>query len=354
MRYSEVFETFQYNDKVIDLRGKVPKGSYNKTPIVFAVLNKEGGAYTFNYGESDINGISWRDTHNFINDNMDTRYQEDILDICIVSGGILISGTANDGGFGQARSSYSDYVKTLCRELLNRKVVLPTSKVFLGNWANNKYREYIGTINKVANGKELPDKLILYHGTSSYRLAHILKDGIRPVERDMRIWRGTRRDPIKDRGDNNGAVYLTPSKIRAGYYANQAVGIDKKTFSPKKLRDMSYHLNDMKNNKAHFEKLLSKETDQSEKEYLQDILDGIIEMIDKTEKTLPADFDGDMKPVILKVVIPRKNFKYFYPDDDYMRLNKREYTQDDWILSLKDFGQVAYRGEIRPDDITVV
>ncbi len=360
MRFSEIIsEKFIIkSSKVIDRRSN--EMNWNGEPREqMIVLTKDGGAILYSWGQvSASETMAWASFITEIRQEMDTSLQKDVTEISLRrDGNILISENADDFSFGGIRSQYNKDVSNICRAILDRGLATPETKVYIGNWARDASEaELLGTIKQLCNLKELPNQIVLYHGTSSYRLEWIMEHGLTSVNKELRIWTGNRKDPIKNRDGNDNAIFLTPSKNRADYYANQAVKQDNRKYSPKKLQDLKAALANQIAVKAYFEKQLGSLTNETEKANLQKHIANVEKNINELTAHVNTNFEGNIEPVILKVVVKKSQYKYFAPDDDFKKVQPKGTTfqSQDWIRSLKEHGQVAFLGTIPPSEITVV
>ena len=214
-------------------------------------------------------------------------------------GNVLLSRSPGDWG---ARSRFSSQVTEQLRPLQEVGLLNGAAKVWLGNWASLRGRE-IGTVDDFLQRKnrQLPDHLTLYHGTADTAAEHILEEGLKARPVNQRIWH---RDVLSHHPEWRGsAVYLTVDLYQAHYYATKAVNV---------LRRQGYR---------------------------------------------------GVKPVVLKVVVPKQHFDKFLPDDDYL---SKVYGKDlhdprqldlfydlSWLGSLGEMSQVAYLGSIPPEWISV-
>ena len=269
-----------------DLRGPDPD-PYDKHPgKYFIVLGPDDQTLFYVWGESNI--IPWKEVlHRAGEVHEAGGLQQDVTDISVYAGHVMFDAHPDEYKWGRIRTRYSLDVKRMVSELLRRGLISPTTPIKIGNWASQKGRS-IGTARYVAGLLAVPQRLILYHGTTDMHWEDIQKLGLQSRPLAFRIW--------KDVGGKGGhpahrdtAIYLTASLDTAAYYGEKAVRV---------LRARGY---------------------------------------------------SGLSPVVLKITLTKRDFPKLRADDDYL-LRQRWHgwvpQEDDWFDSLQEFGQVAFVGSI--------
>ena len=64
-------------------------------------------------------------------------------------------------------------------------------------------------------------------------------------------------------------------------------------------------------------------------------------------------FYSKFEPVILEITLFKSEYDKLMADDDFLRKYPVA-SPSDWLRSLSDFGQVAFRGTIPPSRIKVI
>lgn len=263
--------------------------------VHFIVLGPDDQTYLYSWGHNNV--IPWEDVVDKLHVAVEAGgFQTDITDIAFDGGRILIRELPSEYKWGRNRTKYSLDVKNIVRELLRRALITPRTRIKLGNWANKK-GYVIGTAAEIAGRRDVPQRIVLYHGTTDYHYnEYITTIGLCPVPLEKRIW--------KDAGGKRGhpehrdlAVYLTASPSQAEYYANKAV------------------------------------------------------------RTLRARGYRGLQPVMLKVLLLPSDYPNLRADDDYLqmqRYDKKPAREDDWFDSLQNFAQVAFIGCVPPERVAVI
>lgn len=348
--HERVNVSFPGSNRVVDFRDPAAKLSPSNTHIV---LTKDGGALIYNYANG--NKIEW----NYKDGNgegiykiaaraMDTDLQTDISGIRLTNnGGILISIHRDNGTWTGNRNRFSTDLRPVAERLLDLGIATPRTPIYVGNWARrDEEGELIGSVAQIVKAPSMPNRIMLYHGTTNARYIEIMKTGLVALDTDARVWNGDKKDRMPEhRADS---VYLTASMNQAEYYAGKAVKVDRKRLS------WNYRWNmEEKINKLH-------RTAVMQRDYRNEA--GLEETRAKIEKMKAAkellhrmsDTIAKVEPVILGVELTRADYKYLMADDDYINKWKgrgRDVDPTDWRDSLSDFGQVAYRGRIDPSRI---
>jgi hypothetical protein len=356
MRLHDIFERVVLDhpgsNRVIDLRSEKRKNS--DTHIT---LTKDHSALIWNY--ADGNKIPWSPyftkdkTDNsitgYVSKVCDTSIQPDYMDIRFTTNGILIGRSRVTGNWGGDRNKYSMDIKPVVSRLLDLKIILPRTPVYLGNWARkDSDAEMVGTAAQIMNAPKVPNKIVLYHGTSNVRAKIILEQGIKPLDKDSRAWR--EKGEVPDH--RNDSIYLTASLAQAEYYATKTSNIDRKRLTIRFRKDQEYKIRDMHNTIATqklYKNFTGAEETQSKIEQLQKSLDLLNQMNRLVDK---------VHAVILEVTLTREDYKKLLADDDYISSQKIrkgiDVSPTDWRESLSHFGQVAFRGTISPDKIKLL
>ena len=188
-------------------------------------------------------------------------------------------------------SRFSKTIGRAIQPLLDAGLIKPASAIYIGNWAS-KRGKLLGKAKEFIRekGVPIPMKMVLYHGTTDAFLEDILERGLTAQPQDQRAWK---RETQQYRPQHRDiSVYLTSDKSQAAYYATKAVNV---------LRRNGYR---------------------------------------------------GVKPVVLKVTVPKRAYKNFRPDDDYL-MRLKEQGDATWLESLGELSQVAYAGAVPPEWIEV-
>lgn len=331
--------------KVIDLRDpKVKKPLEN----MHLVLTRDGGVMIYYY--SDGNKIRWHsekseNIYDTISNAMDKTLQDDINGIRFSrNGGILIDKSRSNRMWSGDKNQYSIDIKPVVERLLDTGLISLRTPIYIGNWARrDDDGELIGTASRVIKAAHIPNKLVLYHGTSNARLSEIMKNGIAPLGKEARVWN---RDTAKDMPDHrHDSIYLTASMGQAEYYAKKATNVDRKRLSFRYRLDAKDKISQLERQKSS-----ASDTEIATIQEKIDQLNTALVLLDRMNRAVDK-----AEPVVLKIELNRRDYKYLMADDDYINKQKsagQTVDPTDWRNSLSDFGQVAYRGTIPPDRIT--
>jgi hypothetical protein len=359
---------------VIDLRLPTkPKGYDGKVRRTHVCFLKGGRAALYYY--ADGNRMDWRELMDFLAKNKDSTIQQDVLGIVKHGTGWLIGrDRSDDKSWSGDRNRYSGDNAVIAKALLDSGLATERTPIWLGNWAANE-GEHIGTVGKIVAGAA-PTRLTLYHGTSSIRLGIILKEGLKPLSLENRVWNkgGLEKERPAHRDD---CVYLTASKPQAEYYANQAVKIDRKRLGPdaqykarnatldakRQIQSLQGQIESYANMtdsalRWHMERERSHRQDPEAYraaaiDFAKKRISELEAVISKNAYAASIDHEGKVEPVVLQVTLGTKDIAKLMADDDYLRQHP-EAKPEDGLQSLSYFGQVAYRGVIPPNRIRVV
>lgn len=356
MKIHDLFERVILNhpgsNRVIDFRSE--KRDNNDTHIT---LTKDHSAIIWNY--ADGNKLPWSNhnikdkseisLYDYVTKNVDKTVQADAMTIRFTNDGILLPRSRLTGGWLGNRNRYSNDLKPTIERLLDLNIITPRTPIYVGNWArrNNDDAERIGTASQIINAPKTPNTITLYHGTSNVRAKIILEEGFKPMDRASRAWKPSKTAP--DHRDES--VYLTASMDQAEYYAKKMTNVDKARLTYRFRRDQEQKLARIKTSLDWRKKYDSDSVETTQRKINQleksnDLLDKMNRLVDKVE------------PAILKITLTRADYAKLLADDDYIVSQKRMYDKDvipnDWRESLSHFGQVAFRGTISPDKISVL
>lgn len=269
--------------EVVDLRDPnwVP-GEYDKKELNRTMVNIHNGK-TFLYRWGRGNTLEWPDVISQVGDH------EGMM-LLTKNNNLILPDFLGSRKWSGIRNIYTDTTYTFVRDLLDSGVLTPDSKIYIGNWARGD-GHFIGRAGEIGSGpKQIPSRLVLYHGTSSDRLEDIQDYGLRPMPKELRPWKS---DVLKHHPEyREHAIYLTINKFQANYYAKKAVDVGRR-----------------------------------------------------------ARMSG-IYPIVLKVIIPKSHYKRLLPDDDYLQQQLMQLGVT-WMDSLKNFSQVAYLGTIPPEWIKI-
>jgi hypothetical protein len=274
------------NYEVVDLRDPswVPADDYDKKVQSNTMLSIHGGKiYKFRWGRG--NTRDWEDVAPI------SGFDNSMMVLTAAGNLVLPNRVGGNTKWEGGRNIFTDTTKEWTKIMVDAGVILPSAKVYSGNWASLK-GTFLGKAKDIIERdfSKLPRKLVFYHGTSSDRLEDIKQYGLRSMPIEQRPWKS---DVLKHHPEyRENAVYLTYSKSQANYYAKKAVAVARR------------------NNKR------------------------------------------GTKMVVLKVTIPSSAYKRLLPDDDYLMRQLMQLGVT-WIDSLKNFSQVAYLGAIPPEWIQV-
>lgn len=299
MRWNEIALSEKLNlgpnmSHVEDLRDPSYTKDYNgQTPPALLVMTKGEGAVIYNWANGNTIE-NWQELHAKVENGMDRSVQSDITQICLYRNGYIINSRLGTGKWTGHRTKHTDDIVPMLKALKERGLADNSTPIWFGNWANRQGTS-AGSLGKILDFHAKPmTRLTLYHGTSSYRAEEIMKSGLRPLDRDERIWKKVHKETPAHRAES---IYLTASLEQAEYYANQSSGVDKR------------------------------------------------------RKNL--DSNGKCTPVILTVTLGINDMAKLVADDDHMMSNDGA-SLADWKDSLSRMGQVAYKGSLPPSRIRVL
>ena len=288
--------------------GHRPKGAKRNTARTFIVLAPDR---TLLYRWGAGNTLHWTQARNTTFASDFERNNEGVIDIAhrmqntpggtgateivvTADGRVVIEASNDQTRWPGVKTKYTPRVHKLVAELLRRGLIRPNHRVFSGNWASLE-GDFLGTARVVAKRPAMPRTITLFHGTSTHRWDRIKHVGLRPVEPEMRAWKGERHSaPHRDE-----AVYLTASRGQARYYGTKAVTVARRH--------------------------------------------GV----------------SGSKPMVLRVTLRAREFSKLRADDDWLnrrRFSEPPLPVDplDWYGSLTEFAQVALVGTVPPHRLTVV
>ena len=363
------------SDEYIKKFGKSDAKGYEKKelPSTHIVLTKDGKVIVYFYADNNI--IAWKELVGILRNSVDKTLQDDeLFGIIVKDDGYIISSRRGDlesiGSWTGNKTKYSIDLKQTVRALFDRKIAKGNTPIFLGNDRQNKL---IGSVREILKISDTPNKITVYHGTSSYRWHYIQKNGLKALPLDDRVWNKGGLEKIRPE-HREYSVYLTASIAQAEYYANKAVNVDRKRYGPKKRRDARDLINRLQSviQSAEFNlKQVLKNPDElikdpynyygpEKKRLSPDIYKKWIDdSKEKIEKLKPLiDYYGDMEPIILEITLQKSDYKFLLADDDYLRKHYSDMAEQnahvkDWRHSLSDFGQIAFNGTIPPSRITI-
>lgn len=263
-------------------------------PASFVVLTKGEGALLYNWAAG--NKIAeWRELHDHVMERMDTTVQTDMTTIMLYRNGFLISEYPSEKSWGGKRTKHSVDMLPILKALVERGIADKRTPIWLGNWAARE-GDSVGSIGKLIDRlSKKPTRLTMYHGTSNYRAEKIMQDGLTPMSASERVWSRDRKSEMPEHRANS--VYLTASIDQAKYYARKAVNVD------------------------------------------------------RARGNRPSGWD--FEPVILKVTLGAADLRKLLADDDHLR-NHPDADVADWHDSLSRMAQVAYRGSIPPNRLSII
>lgn len=270
--------------EIVDLRDPnwIPN-EYDKKELNRTMVNiNNGKIFLYRWGRNG-NKIKWDDV-------IDQAGDHNNMMLLTNNKNLILPDSLDSTKWGGSRNIYTDTTHIFVKNLLDSGIINSDSKIYIGNWARGDGR-FIGKAKEIGvTPKQIPSKLVLYHGTSSDRLENIKKDGLKPMPKEFRPWKS---DVLKHHPEyREHAIYLTIDKFQADYYAKKAVKVARRSK-----------------------------------------MSGVY-------------------PVVLKIIIPKSHYKYLLPDDDYFQLQFMKLGMS-WMDSLKDFSQVAYLGSIPPEWISI-
>lgn len=268
---------------------KQKEGEPKKLAPKFIVLGQDE---TFAFVWGDHNLMPWPQVMDKARQVLATsKWQKQDTDILLTpQGNIILDRSQDHTKWSGSKNLYTREIPRMVKELLKRRIIKKTAKIYVGNWAG-QWGEMIGTAEQILQFQEYPDDLVLYHGTNNVRAEEILRDGLKAMPVQQRQWRGR-----ADRGHpeyRDEAVYLTATPYQATTYTRRAVNVARR--------------HGIKN------------THQ----------------------------------VILKIVLNKQDYGKLRADDDYLQKMDGKGDPMNWRESLSYFGQVAFVGSIAPSQISV-
>lgn len=327
------------------------KGRWVEHGKTFVVLTKDNGVIVFWYDNYSNLLPSLREVFAVVDQNIDKSLQDEWDSIMVYKNGYLLNRSRKFGSWSGNVNKYSQEIQKTAQALLDRKIATTSTPLWIGNWAAGK-GEYIGSVGKIVAKTELPDKLVLYHGTSSYRLQIILRDGLKPIDLEYRVW--NKGGLEKQRPEHREtSIYLTASRPQAEYYAKKATDTDRARYNVNYRRGQRSQIDRLLSTIRYMEWELAHKDDPNVKQVgwrEQDLADAK-EKLEKI-KQQPV-FYGKFEPVILQITITKSQYSKLMADDDYLRQHPNS-SATDWYDSLSYFGQVAFQGTVPPSKIKVV
>ena len=318
MSAKSIINTHAKGWKIEDLR-KTPEGGFSHVTLdrgrKVAVLYRWGNNY-------EGNTLEWTDYGKPVGNptvlgSIGSGGHGDVLS---PRGNVIIDPTVDDSKWSGKINRYSPELMQKIADMLEAGVLREEAKVYLGNWAR-KDGVFIGNAGQLVR-KHKPAQqrraLVLYHGTSSFRLPDVMQNGLSPQSGAAIAWkRETKKGSTPHRFES---VYLTADKEQAIYYANKATRVDRYQIANAGPAWTSYY-------------------------YRGDEPDGR----DGREKYREAKQARHRpKPVLLQVIVPATEYKRLRVDDDYWKSKGRAQNLDPWD-SLAQFSQVALVGSIPPE-----
>lgn len=344
---------------------------YRRPEKTMVCLSKNKGVILYCWGNDNV--IPWKEVLDRVSVERDPNFPE--CEITTFRTGFLIDKSKDFGQWSGNRNQYSDDVREIARALLDRMVGTLSTPIWVGNWASGE-GEAIGTIGKIISKHDVPSRIIVYHGTSSLRLPKIMKDGLRPLDLEQRVWNkgGLEKNRPAHR---DVCVYVTASRDQAEYYARQAVKIDRVRMGPNARYKANRAVYDSKDiivrneNRIRWLSGLSPEEKTNhynhENKYnygraiqpdhevviLQQQIEKAKTIIEKYRWLLDVEQEGTVKPVLLTITLTKNDLKNLMADDDFLRITP-DASPGDWVASLKNFSQIAYKGVIPPERIKII
>ncbi len=250
-----------------------------------------GATETFAFYWGDPNFLPWGAVLKRASAILATsKVQKSITEILLTpERNVIIDDRQDDTRWPGEKNRYTRTLLPIAKELLRRRIVNKTSKLYVGNWAG-QWGNLVGTIQEILTAPEIPDQLTLYHGTNNFRAEEILANGLKPVPLSQRMWKGRADKGHPEYRDE--AVYLSASPSQAAQYAQRAVNMARRH--------------------------------------------GVLRS----------------KPIVLQVIINKEDYPKLRPDDDFLE-KRPDAGREDWHESLSYFGQVALVGSVPPNQISV-
>lgn len=349
------------------------KFGFLKPPTTMVCLSKNNGIILYAWGDKNI--IPWKDVLNRVSSERDTNFSD--CEIITLRTGFLIEKSKETGQWSGDRNEHSDDVRAIAQALVDRGVATSATPLWVGNWASGK-GDAIGTIGKLLSKSIIPPRIIVYHGTSSLRLPQIMKDGLRPLDLDQRVWNKGGLEKIRP-AHRDECVYVTASRDQAEYYAKKTVKIDRVRMGPN-ARVQAWKAVDgaksiITQNEGRLKWIAGMSPEDKERQYahankysygrathpdhevpiLTKQIENAKEIIEKYQWLLDQNIDqkGPVRPVLLTITLTKSDLKKLMADDDFLRQNP-EASPEDWEASLKNFSQIAYKGIIPPNRIKII
>jgi hypothetical protein len=135
-----------------------------------------------------------------------------------------------------------------------------------------------------------------------------MKTGLSSMPYDLRVWNG-RKETAKRPVHREESVYLTATLPMAQYYATKAANKDR-----------------LWKNQSRLYKSM--------------------------DRNMFNHFSGKVEPVILAIRLRPRQYQNLMADDDFL-LRNPDANPNDWMTSLSQFGQIAFKGTIPPQQIKV-
>ena len=324
----------------------------------FVAFQKGGGVVIFNYGNG-VNKVDWTEVLIAANSELDKNIQSNELDIRVFRSGYMINAYNDGPSWSGKRNRYSPMLRKVAQALLDSGLAENTTPLWIGNWARED-PEPVGSVGKILATNPNPSRLYLFHGTSNFRLAKIMRDGLTPREIGDRIWsKDNKKHMPAHRADS---IYLTADLGQAEYYANKAVNTDRARLSkvayyepwktnPKAINPASMNIEQMRAYVADKWRDMPRNLEFL-KGYNDDQVRNVAERYLRDQSAFDEDRPDKLAPVILQVVLGTADMKKLMADDDFLRTSP-DATPEEWMRSLGHFGQIAYRGSIPPNRIRV-
>jgi hypothetical protein len=351
-----------------------PKPYRTKAPTTYVTLTKDGGVIVWFHGHE--NTMPWSELLDLLRRDADTGLMGEFDGIAVQGAGYVINRDRDNSKTWQGdRNRYSTDVRPIVQALLDRGVATPSMPIFLG-LAGTTGGERIGTVKSLLAQPETPDRITLFHGTSSIRAEIITKEGLKPMDFEKRVWNHTSID--KKRPEHReDSVYLTASRPQAEYYAKKAVDIDRKRLGPK-ARSVAYsnyqsYMSPIRQMTAKLSRYntmtddeIAREDEHNsrysygrhtpikiERELLPQWIEERKAKAKELEFVAHAPSVDKLETVILQITLTKREFAKLMADDDHLRINP-DAKPEDWQHSLSHFGQVAFRGSIPPNRIKII
>ena len=167
---------------------KRKEGEPKKLAGKFIVLGKDE---TFAYIWGDQNLMPWRQVLAKASQVAATSpfLKDDTGILLTPEGNVIINSSTDNTKWGGRRNQYTRELPKIVKELLKRRIINKTAKIYSGNWAGQR-GEFVGTAEETLRFEEYPEHLVLYHGTNNRRWDEIRANGLTPVPVHLRQWKG--------------------------------------------------------------------------------------------------------------------------------------------------------------------